>query len=60
VERLKLPKPKETKWFTNIDLWETPVNRSLTSGVNTLEENECGEVDTPEARRVEEDLSRPS
>jgi hypothetical protein len=36
-----------------IDLWETCVDRSSTSGESTLGESECGEVETPEARRDE-------
>jgi hypothetical protein len=49
VQELKLPKPKEPKRFTVVDLWEIRIDRSLTSGENTLGEIECVGVETPEA-----------
>jgi hypothetical protein len=47
--------------FCTVDLRErTCVDRSSTSGVITLGESECGEVETPEARRAEVVCSRRS
>jgi hypothetical protein len=58
VQELKLSKPEELKRFTIIDLWETRVDRSLTSGENTPGGSECSGVETPEARIAEVNRSR--
>jgi hypothetical protein len=49
VERLKLPKLEESKWFVVVYLWRTRVDISLTSGEITPGKSECGEVETPKA-----------
>jgi hypothetical protein len=53
VQELKLPKPEESKRFTVIDLRETHIDRSSTSGENTPGESECAGVETLEAQIAE-------
>jgi hypothetical protein len=60
VERLKLPKPEETKLFVVVNLWEIRIDGSSNSGVSTQGERKCGEVDTHKAQRAEVDMRCPS
>jgi hypothetical protein len=59
VQELKLPKLEETKRLTVVNLWDSGVDRSSTSGENTLRESECAEVETPEALIIKVNHSRP-